>query len=218
MNIGDGGHPARSNHRQRRRHRERHGRFDIDALQHAITANIGEKHRGDAGVFETLRQIGDRQRRHIGPTTSRHHAVTRVDSDDDAARMILGQAANQIGIVQSGGAHHHAPHTRRQPAFHVRGGADAATNLNLAAAKPGQRRLHASGIAAVTGERTIQIDNMQMRRARGAEQCCLRRRVVSINRGAVHVAFGQPHALAALQIDGGKNNHDFSQLERNASP
>ena len=35
----------------------------------------------------------------------------------------------------------------------------------------------------------------------------LRRRIVAINGGAGHVAFGQPHDLPALQIDCRKHDH-----------
>ena len=35
---------------------------------------------------------------------------------------------------------------------------------------------------------------------------------------ARHIAFGQPHALAVLQVDGRKDDHAVSQRLRNASP
>lgn len=55
---------------------------------------------------------------------------------------------------------------------------------------------------------------MEMLRAGIGKGQRLRRRIITINGGAIHIAFGQTHDLAIFQIDGGKDNHGFHSRKR----
>src|SRR3546814_3144436 len=62
------------------------------------------------------------------------------------------------------------------------------------------------GVDGATREAAVQIDHMQVLRARFREQYRLRGGIVAIDGSAVHVALRQADDLAALEVDGGKND------------
>ena len=124
--------------------------------------------------------------------------------------------AHQIGVFERGGTHHRAPHTGFEPAFDIGPAANTATDLNTPT-KAGNRPCYPRTIAARPGKGTIEIDDMQHLRSGISEQLCLRARIIGIDRRTVHIAFGEPHALATLEVDGGKDDH-ANQAFRNASP
>ena len=61
----------------------------------------------------------------------------------------------------------------------------------------------------LAGERAIEIDDVQIVKALCGELLRLRGGIVVEHRSARHVALLQAHALAFLEIDGGKKNHGF---------
>src|SRR3546814_7236375 len=58
------------------------------------------------------------------------------------------------------------------------------------------------GVDGATREAAVQIDHMQVLRARFREQYRLRGGIVAIDGSAVHVALRQADDLAALEVDG----------------
>ena len=60
-------------------------------------------------------------------------------------------------------------------------------------------------IHRLTGKRAVEIDDMQVIRARIGEQRRLMRGIVAINGGAIHIAFRQADDLPALQVDCGED-------------
>src|SRR5690606_25076327 len=66
---------------------------------------------------------------------------------------------------------------------------------------------HRLAVLRASGEAAVEIDHVEVPRARLGEQQRLRRRVVAVYSGAIHVAFGQAHDLSLLEVDGGKDDH-----------
>ena len=58
---------------------------------------------------------------------------------------------------------------------------------------------------------------MQVLRPGIGEEQRLRRRIIAIDGGPRHVAFGQAHHLAALEIDGGEYDHAGFHSRKRAS-
>ena len=81
-------------------------------------------------------------------------------------------------------------------------------------------RLDRLRVDRLAGKGAVEIDDMQIFEALLGEGARLRRRIEVEHGGARHVALLQAHALAVLQIDGGKENHGFhfKKLEISASP
>ncbi len=67
-------------------------------------------------------------------------------------------------------------------------------------------RLHRLAIDRLARERAVEVDDVQMLRARLGEQHRLMGGIVAIDGGAVHIALGQTDDLAALQVDGGEDD------------
>ena len=83
--ILDRGEPARGDDRDRDRLGERDGRGDVEALHHAVAADVGVDQRRDAGVLETAAEVDRRDVGGARPAVDGDAAVARVDADGDAA-------------------------------------------------------------------------------------------------------------------------------------
>src|SRR3546814_10813583 len=57
-------------------------------------------------------------------------------------------------------------------------------------------------------KRPVEIDDVQMRRARLRKSQRLRCGIVAIDGRSIHIPLGQPHHLAALEVDRGKNRSE----------
>jgi hypothetical protein len=81
-----------------------HGGFDIDAGQHAVTADVGVDHTFDAVVLELLRQVDDVVTGQLGPAIHRHLAVLGVQADDDVAGEGAAGVVQEAGVLDRRGA------------------------------------------------------------------------------------------------------------------
>ena len=72
----------------------------------------------------------------------------------------------------------------------------------------------------LAGKGAVEIDDVQIFEPLRGEGARLRRRIEVEHGRARHVALFEAHALAVLQVDGGKENHGFhfKKFEINASP
>src|SRR3546814_7556838 len=61
------------------------------------------------------------------------------------------------------------------------------------------------------GKGAVEIDDVQVRRARIGEQPRLRRGIVAIDSRARHIAFSKPHHLPALEVDRGEDGQGRSE-------
>ena len=72
----------------------------------------------------------------------------------------------------------------------------------------------------LAGEGTVEIDDMQIFKALRGKGTRLRHRIEVEHGRPRHVALFEAHALAVLQVDGGKEDHGFHfrKFEIRASP
>ena len=155
--------------------------------------------------LEAAGEIGHRHVRHIGPATGGDHAVARVDGDDDAAGIVACRLADQVRILQRGRADHHAADAEVEPALDRFAVADAAAKLDLAA-EALEDRGYRRAIDRFAGKGAVEIDDMQPFGAGLREDLRLGGGIVAIDGGAGHVALGQAHDLAGLEVDGGEDD------------
>ena len=66
-------------------------------------------------------------------------------------------------------------------------------------------------------ETAVQIDHVEMLRARFCKQQRLRGGIIAIHGGAVHIALGQPDDLTLFQVDCGKDYHGFHSRNRSSN-
>ena len=78
LDIGHIGQTTRGDHRYRECLREFDGSVDVDATQHAITANIGVDDGFDSVVFEFFAQVDHFVASQFAPTVGSHFAVFGV--------------------------------------------------------------------------------------------------------------------------------------------
>ena len=97
--------------------------------------------------------------------------------------------------------------------------ADAAAELHRHGDRL-QHRLDRLRIHRLAGKGAVEIDHVQIFEALRGEGARLRRRIEIEHGRARHVALLEAHALAVLQVDGGKENHGFhfKKFEISASP
>ena len=97
--------------------------------------------------------------------------------------------------------------------------ADAAAELHRHGDRL-QHRLDGLRIHRLAGKGAVEIDDVQIFEALRGEGARLRGRIEIEHGRARHVALFEAHALAVLQVDGGKEDHGFhfKKLEIRASP
>ncbi len=215
MNFGNALHPAAGNDRDAHRARQIDRRLDIAAFQQPVAPDIGEQQSRHARILEAARHVDHFDGRDIGPALGGDEAVARIDRDDDATGEIARGRADQLGIFQRSGADHHARDAEIEPALDPRAVANAAAQLHMAG-EALDDRAHGLAIDRFAGERAVEIDDVEMLRARFGKQHRLRGGIVTIDGRAVHIALGQADDLAALQIDRGENDkaHGFQLKNR----
>jgi hypothetical protein len=108
-----------------------------------------------------------------------------------------------------------------EPSFHALGRADAPAELDVAR-EALDDRTHRLAVAAFAGKSAVEIDHVKMAGACFSEDQRLRRGIVAVDGGAVHVALGEADDLAGLQINGGEDDkahgRHFRKLASRARP
>src|SRR3546814_14110940 len=104
--------------------------------------------------------------------------------------MRFRSLADQLGIREGRGADHDTVNAKRKPAIDRRAVADSAAKLHLAFERL-QYAFDGLGVDGATGKGPVQIDDMQMGGVLLVEKLCLTRRIIGIDGGAIHIAFGQ---------------------------
>src|SRR5262249_60731080 len=100
--------PARGNHWDRDRVRERNGGVEIEALEQAVARNVGVDDCRNARILEAARDVERRELGRLRPALDRDLAVARIETDRYAARKRAGGALAQLGAAHRRGADHHA--------------------------------------------------------------------------------------------------------------
>ena len=96
--------------------------------------------------------------------------------------------------------------TELEPAFHRLDCANPATELHVAG-KDFDNPLDRRAVAAFAGEGCVEIDHVKVRGAGFREDQSLCGGIVAVDGGPVHIAFGEAHHLALLQVYGWKYDH-----------
>ena len=153
-----------------------------------------------------LGELDDAERRGLGPAFDGHLAALGVDADGDAAGKEAAGLPHQLGIAHGDGSEDDARQALLQPGLDLRQRADAAAELHgvLRGLQDGFDR---RAVAAFAGEGAVEVDHMQPGKALALEGPRLRGRVGVVDGRLRHVAELQAHALAVLEVDGGKQDH-----------
>ncbi len=181
-------------------------RFEVEPLQDAVALDVGVDDGGNAGVLEALGHLLGRQLRRFRPAFDRHLAALGVDADGDAARILDAGAAHQVGVAHGDGAEDDAGDAAVEPLLDGAHVADAAAELH-GNGDGLEDRVDRVAVDRRAGEGAVEIDEVQVGETLVLEGARLRRRVVVEDGGGFHVAQLQAHALAVLQVDGGKEDH-----------
>ena len=113
---------------------------------------------------------------------------------------------HQRRIAHRRGADDDAVDALGQPAFHRRHVAHAAAELHRNA-DGFENAVDRAGVHRLAGKGAVEIDDVQIFKARQFESARLRRRIAVKHGGARHVALLQAHGQSFFEIDGGKKDH-----------
>ena len=133
-------------------------------------------------------------------------AALGVDADGDLAGELAAGLAHQLRITHGDGAENDAGDALGQPAFDMGERADAAAQLHRVF-RCAENGFHRRAVDAFSGKGAVEVNHMQIFKALIFKGLGLRRRIVVEHGGLVHVAQLQAHALAVLEVDGGKKDH-----------
>ena len=206
LDVVDRGETARGDDRNLDRLGQRHSGRDVEALHHAVAADVGIDQRRHAGVLEATAEVDRGDVGGARPAVDRDAAVARVDAHRDAAGIEPRRLAHESRVLDRGGADDDPRHALFQPAddrLHV---AHAAAELHLHLDR-GEDAVDGAGVHRLAGEGPVKIDQMQPAEAVPFEDLRLRRRVSVEHRRLGHVAAHQPHALTGLEVDRGEQDH-----------
>ena len=142
----------------------------------------------------------------LGPAFDRDPAVAGVDADGDAAGEGTACVADQSGVADRHGAEDHTMHAALQPRLDGGHVADAAAELDRDVDGVENRRDRAV-VDRPAREGAVEIDDVEPGEAGRREGPRLCRRILGEDRGARHVSLHEPDAGAALQVDGGEQDH-----------
>ena len=143
----------------------------------------------------------------LGPALDRDPAVARVDADDDAAGKFARGAPHQFRIAQRGGAEHDPVDAETEPVIDRGAVADAAAELDAADRPRARIARTASPLTDLPANAPSRSTTCSQRKPGCGEAARLRRRIVVEHGRARHLAAHQAHAGAALQVDGGEQDH-----------
>jgi len=116
------------------------------------------------------------------------------------------RSLHKLGVAHRRGADDDARNAFRQPGLDGLQIADAAAELH----RHGDRlehRLDGMRVHRLAGKGAVKIDHVQVFEHLRSKTARLRRRIEIEHGRARHVALFEAHALAVLQVDGGKQDH-----------
>ena len=215
--IVDGGDAPGGDHR----HRGLRGQLlvgrEVRPLHPAVATDVGV----DDAPHPGLRQLPDpRRRRHVGrlrPALHPQQPVARVDGDDQAVTRQRHGLAQQRGVLDGGGAQHHAAHTR------VQRGSDRVQVPHAAAGLHGALgRAHDTvqdlGVRLPPVARAVEVDDVDAARTQHGPAHRHAHRVVGEHRLLRVVALVEAHAFAVADVDRRDDLHRLSDRPRQAAP
>ena len=208
--IVEVGHAAGSDDRDGEPARELHRAFHIQTAQHAVAADVGVDDRGDAVVFELLRQIERVVTRQLGPALNRHLAVSDIQPNDDVAGVFEANILNKMRCGHSLGTDDYKAHAGVEIRLDGVLIADPAAHLYRHARTGLDQPVDDIGIGGCAVDRTVEVNHMQTAGAGIDPASGHLHRVVGVNRFGIHLALHQSHTATTFDIDSGYQQHDES--------
>ena len=153
-----------------------------------------------------VREVERRDLGGLGPALDRDLAATRVDADGDGAGKRAAGVAHQLRIFHCGGAENDPADAALEPALDRGRVANAAAELHGDRHRP-QNRLDRGTVGGLSRDGAVEIDHVKPTEALALERARLRRGIVVEDGRGAHVSLEEAHALAALEIDRGVDDH-----------
>jgi hypothetical protein len=180
--------------------------LDIDAGEHAVAPDVGIDHGADAVILKFLCQIHHVVAGHLGPAVDRHLAFLGVEADDDLAGKGIAGLVQEAGVLDRRGAEDNEADAVVEITLDGRQVADAATQLHR---NLGAHLLDdgANGflVHRLAGKGAVEVHQVQAAPALFDPVPGHFGRVFGKDRGRIHLALFQAHAMAVFQINCG--NH-----------
>lgn len=208
VDVLQAGQAAAGDHRDRHRLRQLDRRIDIDALQHAVAADVGVDDGFDAVVLVLAGQIHHFMAGQLAPAVGRHLAVLGIEPDDDVAAERGAGVLQEARILDRRRADDDERQPIVQPALDGVEIADATAELHRNLAPHlGEDGLDRGLVAGLAHESAVQIDQMQPARALVDPMPRHGGGVFREHGGLIHIALFEAHTLTVLQVDGRDEQH-----------
>jgi len=177
-------------------------RVEVVAGTHSVARNFGVHDATDAPGGDGFHERVARGTGRILPAARRHDVAASIDAGDDRAAEFASDRLRRLGRFDEHRAEHHARGARSEARSDVVPRTNAAARLHGHARGTTdrcERRLVFAG-----RECTVEIDHVQLRRARCGERFRARDRVVVVALLSARVAAFESDAPSVAQIDRGE--------------
>ena len=157
--------------------------------------------------------------RGLRPTFDRDLAIAGVETNRDAAGEFFRGTFHKFGIAHRCSPDDHPRNALCQPGLDRFQIANTAAELHRHRDRL-EHGFHRQRVHRPAGKGAVEVDHVEIFEPLRGERLRLRGRIEVEHGRALHVALLEAHALAVLQVDGGKEDHGFhfKKLEIKASP
>ena len=179
---------------------------EVRALHGAIPGDIRGNQRGDAQGLEPCTKGVTGILALLRPAANGHVAVLQINSHGDFVSVGLHRFLEKSRLRHCGGAQNHPAHAAFQIRFDDLHGADAAAHLGLEGGRS-EDFFNGREIGGRAGFRALQIHQMDPSGAAGGKVPRHLGGIVVIDGLLGIVALVEPDGLAAVEVNGRKNQH-----------
>jgi hypothetical protein len=167
---------------------------------HAVACDVGVKQRGSAPAGSARAELDRGDRSRARPAVDGHHAVARVDRDDEPIRIGSARCLDELGRAHRGGAEHDVRRAEADGHVDRRTIANATTDLDWQL-----RRRHdltdQLGLLRRARERAIEVDDVQPVGAAACELADQLERSLGEHGRTIATAFFEPDRATLEQIE-----------------
>ncbi|MPN14542.1 hypothetical protein SDC9_161869 [bioreactor metagenome] len=188
--------------------RQLHRGIDVDAREHAVAADVGVDDRFHTPILVLLGQVHHLVAGELAPAVGGNLPVLGIQANDDVAAKGAAGIFQEAGVLDRSRADDDVAHAS------VNAGFDGVQITDTTAELHGdlvahflQDGLDGTLVLGLTGESAVQVHKMQAARSGVRPTASDGGRVFTKNRGLVHIALFEAHALAVLEVDGGDEQH-----------
>ena len=174
---------------------------------HPVTADVGEYERLHPVALEMPGKIDEIVVGQLRPPVDGEASVPCIEADDDVSGKLDAEVGNEVRRRDRLGSQDDELHAGLDVRLHRLLVADAAPDLDRYVGMCLDDVMDDPGVLRLTGERSVEVDDMKPAGAGLDPACRYRDRVVGEHGRRVHAPFAQAHALAILDVDGGNEKH-----------